>query len=164
MGQEDDFVIISHSDVQDSSPQRVYPRPYSREFMQMYHNMHDEHRRRQALTISTACGSSLPDLDAISSYIDSLAPTLWPINHKIHDNPELGFKEFIAHDTLTKFMQSQHGWKVTPSAYGMETAWVAEYNSGKKGPVVSFNAEMGQSLQTTDQMRLSREVIGKNIC
>ncbi|KAI0126070.1 hypothetical protein BJ170DRAFT_459470 [Xylariales sp. AK1849] len=81
-------------------------------------------------------------LGSISDYVDSMAEELWPVNKKIHDNPELGFEEFIAHDTLTKFMKGQKGWKVTPSAYGMATAWVAVYDSGKKGPVISFNVEM----------------------
>ncbi|KAJ0272995.1 hypothetical protein COL940_010112 [Colletotrichum noveboracense] len=81
-------------------------------------------------------------LDEISAIVDSFAEDLWPVNKKIHNNPELGYKEFIAHDTLTAFMRSRPGWSVTPSAYGMETAWVAVYDTGRKGPVVSFNAEM----------------------
>lgn len=81
-------------------------------------------------------------LDAISHAVDNLLEEFWPINKKIHDNPERGFKEFIAHDALTRFMKSQSGWVVTPSAYGMETAWVAVFDTGKRGPVVSFNAEM----------------------
>ncbi|KAM0473015.1 hypothetical protein ACHAPX_008378 [Trichoderma viride] len=81
-------------------------------------------------------------LDPISQAVDSLLEEFWPINKKIHDNPERGFKEFIAHDVLTRFMKSQSGWVVTPSAYGMETAWVAVFDTGKRGPVVSFNAEM----------------------
>ncbi|EFQ25131.1 amidohydrolase [Colletotrichum graminicola M1.001] len=87
--------------------------------------------------------SSSPEyLDEISAIVDDLAKSLWPVNKTIHDNPELGYHEVIAHDTLTAFMRTQPGWKVTPSAYGMETAWVAVWDSGKKGPVVSFNAEM----------------------
>jgi hypothetical protein len=82
-------------------------------------------------------------LDDISSYVDRIADELWLVNKKIHDNPELGFKERIAHQALTRFMESQPGWKVTRSAYGMETAWVAVFDSGRKGPVVSFNVEMG---------------------
>ncbi|KAI1470600.1 uncharacterized protein F4812DRAFT_418324 [Daldinia caldariorum] len=81
-------------------------------------------------------------LGEISDFLDSIADDLWPVNKKIHDNPELGYEEFIAHETLTKFMASRSGWKVTPSAYGMATAWVAVWDSGKKGPVVSFNVEM----------------------
>ncbi|KAL0931168.1 peptidase M20 (amidohydrolase) [Colletotrichum truncatum] len=81
-------------------------------------------------------------LDEINSIVSDFAEALWPVNKKIHDNPELGYKEFIAHDALTSFMRGREGWKVTPSAYGMKTAWVALWDSGKKGPTVSFNAEM----------------------
>lgn len=89
--------------------------------------------------------SELRYLNDISEAVDSLDEVFWPINKKIHDNPERGFKEFIAHDALTGFMKSQRGWVVTPSAYGMDTAWVAVYDTGRRGPVVSFNAEMGKS-------------------
>ncbi|KAH8650110.1 hypothetical protein BX600DRAFT_517323 [Xylariales sp. PMI_506] len=81
-------------------------------------------------------------LGQISSYVDSIADDLWPVNKRIHDNPELGFKEFIAHDALTGFLKGRPGWKVMPSAYGMATAWVAVWDSGKKGPVISYNVEM----------------------
>ncbi|KAG4444122.1 hypothetical protein IFR05_000351 [Cadophora sp. M221] len=80
-------------------------------------------------------------LEFVSTYIDSISETLRPVNLKIHDNPELNYEEFIAHETLTNFMRSRKGWKVTPSAYGIPTAFIAEYDSGKKGPVISFNAE-----------------------
>jgi metal-dependent amidase/aminoacylase/carboxypeptidase family protein len=80
----------------------------------------------------------------ISDFIDEIADELWLVNKKIHDNPELGFKEWIAHKALTRFMEAQPGWKVTRSAYDMETAWVAVFDSGNKGPVVSFNVEMGK--------------------
>lgn len=82
-------------------------------------------------------------LGLISDFIDSISDDLWPINKKIHDNPELGYMEKIAHATLTQFMQQQTGWEVTPSAYGIETAFIAVFDSGRQGPVVSFNAEMG---------------------
>ncbi|CAI6333517.1 unnamed protein product [Periconia digitata] len=81
----------------------------------------------------------LTDIDML---IEELRETLWPLNRFIHKNPELAFKEYKAHDSLTEFMRKQEGWKVTSSAYGMETAWVATYDSGQAGPVVSFNAEM----------------------
>lgn len=84
----------------------------------------------------------------ISSYVDNIADSLWPVNKTIHDNPELGYEERIAHDTLVRFMRSQGGWKVTPSAYGLETAWIAVHDTGRKGPVVSFNVEMGMKTQT----------------
>jgi len=84
-------------------------------------------------------------LSEIDDSIESLGKILWPLNKFIHDNPELAFKEYKAHEALTSFMQSQEGWEVTTSAYGIETAWVASYGSGEGGPVVSFNAEFGTS-------------------
>lgn len=84
-------------------------------------------------------------LDFVSLYIDSISEILRVISLKIHDNPELNFEEFIAHETLTKFMKTRKGWKVTPSAYGIKTAFTAVYDTGKKGPVISYNAEYGTS-------------------
>ncbi|KAK3681221.1 putative amidohydrolase [Podospora appendiculata] len=78
----------------------------------------------------------------IDKFVDGLRACLWPLNTYIHDTPELAFKEYKAHKVLTEFMQSQQDWQVTTSAYGIETAWVAVYDTGVTGPVVSFNVEM----------------------
>ncbi|RYP71855.1 hypothetical protein DL771_004567 [Monosporascus sp. 5C6A] len=94
---------------------------------------------------NSAITDAPPNLSDISAIVDGLAADLWPVNKMIHDNPELGFQEVIAHQTLTSFMRSKTGWKVFPSAYGMATAWVAEFDTRRKGPVVSFNVEMAQS-------------------
>lgn len=82
-----------------------------------------------------------PYLSSISDSVDALSSGLRKVSLEIHDHPELGYKEFHAHEVLTKYLNQQKGWKVTPSAYGIETAFVAVYDSGKTGPVVSFNAE-----------------------
>ena len=81
-------------------------------------------------------------LSGIDNYINSLRQPLWSLNSFIHENPEVAFNERKAHEILTTFMRSQ-GWKVTMSACGIETAWIATYDSGRQGPVLSFNAEMG---------------------
>ena len=83
-------------------------------------------------------------LSEIHSVVEGLRDSLWTLNNFIHENPELAFKEYKAHHALTSFMRSRQNWHVTTSAYGMETAWVAVYDSGRKGPTVSFNAEMGK--------------------
>jgi hypothetical protein len=82
----------------------------------------------------------LPDLDKM---IEGLREPLWHINKHIHDNPELGFEEYDAQTILTDFLRSQDGWGVATSVHGMNTAWIASYDSKKQGPVVSFNVEMG---------------------
>jgi hypothetical protein len=97
-------------------------------------------------------------LDGISQCIDDLRDTLWPLNKFIHDSPELAFEEYKAHDALTKFMGSQEGWQVTASAYGIETAWIACYDSGKPGPVVSFNAEYGMYLPAPRQSSVAKKL------
>ncbi|KAM7217669.1 putative amidohydrolase [Rhypophila decipiens] len=81
-------------------------------------------------------------LAEIDDLINNLAGSLWPLNNFIHENPELAYKEYKAHDALTSFVEAQQGWEVTRSACGMETAWIAVYDTGEPGPVVSFNAEM----------------------
>jgi metal-dependent amidase/aminoacylase/carboxypeptidase family protein len=48
-------------------------------------------------------------------------------------------------------MKLQKGWKVKPSAYGIETAFIAEFDSGEKGSVISYNAEYGMYLAWEDK-------------
>lgn len=60
------------------------------------------------------------------------------VDEKIHDNPEVGFEEFQAHDSITQFCRDL-GYKVTPHAFGVETSFLVEYGEG--GRVVAFNAE-----------------------
>jgi hypothetical protein len=94
-------------------------------------------------------------LDDVSKAIEDLSADLRTISLEIHDNPELQFKEFHAHDVLTKYMQDQEGWVVTPSAYGIKTAFVACYDTGRKGSVVSFNAEYGALEQSANLVKVS---------
>ncbi|KAL1888822.1 hypothetical protein Sste5346_009300 [Sporothrix stenoceras] len=86
-----------------------------------------------------AADSILADIDR---FIDELDSRLWTLNTYIHSHPELAFDEHKAHDALCNLMESEPGWVVTRSAYGMTTAWSAVYDSGRSGPVVNFNAEM----------------------
>ena len=85
-------------------------------------------------------------MSIISSHIDALSASLRRLSLTIHDNPEVRNKEFIAHEAITEFISEQEGqkWEVTPSAYGIGTAFVAVFDSGKEGAVVSFNAEYGE--------------------
>lgn len=92
--------------------------------------------------------TSQPDyLDSISKYIEDISYELREISLSIHDTPELQYKEYHAHKVLTEYLKGQDGWKVTPSAYGIDTAFVASFDSGKSGPTVSFNAEYGEALR-----------------
>jgi metal-dependent amidase/aminoacylase/carboxypeptidase family protein len=57
---------------------------------------------------------------------------------QIYDNPEIAFEEYIAHDTICKYLEDQ-GFQVTRKAYGVETAFEVLYGQG--GRLVSINAE-----------------------
>jgi metal-dependent amidase/aminoacylase/carboxypeptidase family protein len=85
-------------------------------------------------------------ISLISEYIDSTSKSLRQLSLKIHDSPELRYKEFIAHEAITTFIEAQRDqkWEVTKSAYGIATAFAAVFDSGREGPVVSFNAEYGE--------------------
>ncbi|KAH8884208.1 hypothetical protein GQ53DRAFT_880711 [Thozetella sp. PMI_491] len=74
----------------------------------------------------------------IQEAIDARRPELWAINKQIHSNPELGYAEHKAHDAIASLLEFL-GFAVKRHAYGLETAFVAEYGQG--GPVVAFNAE-----------------------
>ena len=60
------------------------------------------------------------------------------INKQIHENPELAYEEYKAHDAFVSILQ-RLGFGVTPHAYGVETAFSAEFGSG--GRLLIFNAE-----------------------
>lgn len=82
----------------------------------------------------------------VSEHIDSLSKSLRHLSLDIHDHPEIRNKEFHAHEVLTHFIKEQksQNWTVTPSAYEIPTAFVAVFDSGRPGPVISFNAEYGE--------------------
>lgn len=82
-------------------------------------------------------------IKAISDFVDSRADDLRNISKTLHDNPELAYREFEAHELLTSFMESHDGWNVSRAIYGIETAFTAVYEGEGEGPVVSFNAEYG---------------------
>jgi metal-dependent amidase/aminoacylase/carboxypeptidase family protein len=109
--------------------------------------------------VESARSSNLKHLSEIDECIEGFRTSLWPLNRFIHANPELAFREYKAHNTLTEFLRMQDGWKVTPSAYGMETAWVASYDSGQAGPAVSFNVEMGTLCRYNTSRGISSDIL-----
>ncbi|GAB1196724.1 hypothetical protein APSETT444_005999 [Aspergillus pseudonomiae] len=75
----------------------------------------------------------------IGAQLDDLSPSLrTDVNKVIHDNPELGYTECIAHDTLSSYLE-QRGFNVTRNAYNIDTSFEAEVGSG--GRLVVFCAE-----------------------
>ncbi len=81
----------------------------------------------------------MPDLarDARKE-VESLAPALIELSHKIHANPELGLQEEKAAAWCVELLRS-HGFLVETPVAGMATAFRATQGSGR--PVIAFLAE-----------------------
>jgi len=76
--------------------------------------------------------------NVISDEIHRRIPDIATVNQDIHANPELAYEEHLAHDTFVSTLQSL-GFTVTPHAYGLPTAFSADFGAG--GRLVVFNAE-----------------------
>ncbi|UNI13697.1 hypothetical protein JDV02_000418 [Purpureocillium takamizusanense] len=74
--------------------------------------------------------------ELINGRIDSLTDDLREkVNKVIHGNPELGFKEVIAHETLTSYLE-QLGFAVKRSTYGLDTSFEATLGEGGRQVVI----------------------------
>ncbi len=82
----------------------------------------------------------LDDLkNEICRNIDAMRAALVAVSRDIHAHPELAFQEHYAHDLLTASLRDA-GLKVTPGAYGLATAFEAEFGADS-GPHVALLAE-----------------------
>ena len=75
----------------------------------------------------------------VCSAIDALRGELIAASHAIHANPELAFEEKFASSLLSKAIED-HGLKVDRGAYGVATAYAAEFGA-KGAPVMSLLSE-----------------------
>ncbi|ATY62726.1 peptidase dimerization domain [Cordyceps militaris] len=82
--------------------------------------------------------TSPPWAKIIHQAVDSNIEAIKTINHQIHSEPELAYEEHKAHANFVSLLESL-GFQVTPHAYGVATAFSAEYGAG--GRLVVFNAE-----------------------
>ncbi|WP_019849436.1 M20 family metallopeptidase [Desulfitobacterium sp. PCE1] len=64
----------------------------------------------------------------------------WEAARLIGENPELGYQEYFAVETLTQLLKS-HGFEVEQPAAGLETAFIARFSGYKPGPRLAFLAE-----------------------
>ena len=77
----------------------------------------------------------------IAATVDQISPELIAMSDFIHDNPELGNKEYKAVELLTGYL-AQNGFTIEKGVAGLETAFIATYeNAGGQGPAISFLAE-----------------------
>ncbi len=75
---------------------------------------------------------------AVAAEIDARRKELEELNRKIHDNPEIGLKEFKASSWLSEYLET-NGFKVVKGIASLPTAFRASY--GKGNPIIAFLAE-----------------------
>ncbi|RCH91763.1 hypothetical protein CU097_004931 [Rhizopus azygosporus] len=82
---------------------------------------------RQMKKLNIECTGEIEN--TVNNAIDSINDELRAISLDLHENMETGMKEVHAHNVLTKYLEKK-GFKVTRHAYGMDTAFTAEYSNG----------------------------------
>ena len=76
----------------------------------------------------------------VAERVDALADELEALSHKIHDTPELAFKEEKASAWLADFLE-KHGARVERGVGGLPTAFRATIEGTGAGPTVAILAE-----------------------
>jgi len=76
----------------------------------------------------------------VTDAVDRLAEELEALSHRIHDHPELAFKEEQAHAWLTEFL-AKHGARVERAVGGLSTAFRATIDGAGPGPTIAIMAE-----------------------
>jgi len=76
----------------------------------------------------------------VADTVDRLADELEALSHKIHDHPELAFKEELACTWLADFL-GQHGVPVERGVGGLPTAFRATIDGIDRGPTIAIMAE-----------------------
>ena len=76
----------------------------------------------------------------IAEAVDGLADQLEALSHRIHDHPELAFKEEKAHAWLTEFLEKQ-GVRVERGVGGLPTAFRATLPGSGAGPTIAILCE-----------------------
>src|SRR5262249_46035745 len=76
----------------------------------------------------------------VADAVDRLAGDLEALSHRIHDNPELCFKEEKAHARPTEFLD-KHGARVERGIGGLPTAFRATIEGAGAGPTIAIMAE-----------------------
>jgi amidohydrolase len=77
---------------------------------------------------------------SIHAVIDRHSERFRSISRYIGEHPELGHEEVIASRMLTEELEA-HGFRVQRGTLDIPTAFIAEYDSGRPGPVVAYLAE-----------------------
>ena len=78
--------------------------------------------------------------DLVINQIDSLRTRIIEVSETVHENPELGLKEYKASEFLSSELE-KHGFAVERGIAGMATAFRASLTIGHGGPQLAYLAE-----------------------
>lgn len=76
----------------------------------------------------------------IRKIIDELEKELRELSEYIYHNPEMGYKEYKSSKAHIDILK-KYDFRVEEKYMGMDTAFRAEYDSGKPGPTISYLSE-----------------------
>ncbi len=91
---------------------------------------HAHHAVRYAEgTADSKLSDAMHDISkTIEAEIEKLDKELRELSLDMHDHPEIMWEERRTHDLFVKYLSGKKGWKVTPHAYGQETAFEAKFS------------------------------------
>lgn len=79
--------------------------------------------------------------DAIRAFfldqVNILRQDIWEVSCRIGENPELGYQEYFALETLQRFLR-EHGFTVATGIAGMDTAFIASFPGKGRVRVLPF--------------------------
>lgn len=93
-----------------------------------------------ALLALVACSATAQGAASIGATVDSMRDDIISWARFIHENPELGNREFKAVELLTGVL-AEHGFEIELGVAGLSTAFVATYKNAGGGTAISFMAE-----------------------
>lgn len=76
----------------------------------------------------------------MNKIIDNYAKQLIQLSLMLHKHPEMAFEEVKASRWLTEFLKHE-GFEITENVGGLETAFIASYDTKKEGPHLAYIAE-----------------------
>ncbi len=76
----------------------------------------------------------------LNGQVQMLWQEAWGAAYKIGKNPELGYEEYLAVETLTQMLK-KHGFEIQCPVAGMSTAFIARFEGYQPGPRLVFLAE-----------------------
>lgn len=81
---------------------------------------------------------------SIEAEMEKLDKELRELSLDMHDHPEIMWEEHRTHDLFVKYLSNKSGWKVTPHAYGLDTAFKAVFShkADKDSRVIGFQSEL----------------------